>query len=370
MVQDAYFHGFVLLSGHKAKRPALGCSRERGSETSGGWPAERASHREHGPAPGERQAVPGPLPLETRVRVVSALVEGNSIRATARMVGVDKETVMALALRVGEGCGRLHGRLMRDIVAHVIQIDEMWSFVQKKQARVKPDEPEERGDAYLYVAIDANTKLSISFHVGKRDDVNTHLFIEDLRARLSVVPHITSDGWQSYITAVGQNFRGSVDYGQCVKHYSRKPRRDDDHRYEPPRDPFITKTPICGAPRDELLSTSYVERFNLTTRHTVGRTRRLCLAFSKTLRGHRAAVALGICAYNFVRMHGTLGTTPAVAARVAQGPWTLAELVTAALAEGETAPPAPQPLKLQVRPGAEEKPARELPGGRGFLRLV
>ncbi|WP_434047140.1 MULTISPECIES: IS1 family transposase [Sorangium] len=362
--------GFVLPSGHKAKRPALGCNRERGCETSGGGPAERASHRDHGPAPGERQAVPAPLPLETRVRVVAALCEGNSIRATARMIGVDKETVMALALRVGEGCARLHNRMMRDIAAHVVQVDEMWSFVQKKQSRVRPDEPEERGDAYLYVALDANTKLAISFHVGKRDDENTRAFITDLRSRLSVVPHITSDGWQSYITAVGQNFGGSVDYGQCVKHYSRKPHRDDDHRYEPPREPFITKTPIYGAPRDELLSTSYVERFNLTTRHTIGRTRRLCLAFSKTLRGHCAAVALGICAYNLVKIHGALGTTPAVAARVTDHPWTLAELVTAALAEGESAPPEPQPLKLQVRPGAEEKPARELPGGRGFLRLV
>ncbi|WP_437314729.1 IS1 family transposase [Sorangium sp. So ce385] len=314
--------------------------------------------------------MPAPLPLETRVRVVSALCEGNSIRATARMIGVDKETVMALALRVGEGCARLHNRMMRDLACHVVQVDEQWSFVQKKQSRVKPDEPEERGDAYLYVALDANTKLAISFHVGKRDDVNTHLFIEDLRSRLSVVPHITSDGWQSYPNAVGWNFKGAVDYGQCVKNFSRGGSQRPDYRYEPPRDPFITKKPIFGAPRDELLSTSYVERFNLTTRHTVGRTRRLCLAFSKTLRGHCAAVALGICYYNFVRLHGSLGTTPAVAARVVPNPWTLAELVTAALAEGETAPPAPQPLKLQVRPGAEERPARELPGGRGFLRLV
>ncbi|WP_437877544.1 IS1 family transposase [Sorangium sp. So ce513] len=361
---------FVLRLGHKAKRPALGCNRERGCETSGGGPAERASHRDHGPAPGERQAVPAPLPLETRVRVVAALCEGNSIRATARMIGVDKETVMVLALRVGEGCARLHNRMMRDIAAHVIQIDEMWSYIQKKEARVTEKDPAEHGSAYLFVAIDANTKLAISFHVGKREDGSTWDFVADLRSRLSVVPHVTSDGWQPYIAAINRHFGGAVDYGQCVKHYSRKPRRDDDHRYEPPRDPFITKTPISGAPRDELMSTSYVERFNLTTRHTVGRTRRLCLAFSKTIRGHRAAVALGICYYNFVKLHGTLETTPAVAARLVQSPWTLAALETAALAEGETAPPEPQPLKLQVRPGATEKPARELPGGRGFLRLV
>ncbi|XXX72627.1 hypothetical protein WMF30_33760 [Sorangium sp. So ce134] len=132
----------------------------------------------------------------------------------------------------------------------------------------------------------------------------------------------------------------------------------------------MTKRPIIGVPSDELMSTSYVERFNLTTRHTVGRTRRLCLAFSKTLRGHRAAIGLGLAAYNFARVHGTLGTTPAVAAGLAERPWTLAELVTAALAEEETAPPLPQPLKLQSRPGEAPAPARELPGGRGWLRLV
>ncbi|XXY51306.1 hypothetical protein WME91_09205 [Sorangium sp. So ce269] len=133
---------------------------------------------------------------------------------------------------------------------------------------------------------------------------------------------------------------------------------------------FVTKTPVFGAPKDELMSTSFVERFNLTTRHTVGRTRRLCLAFSKTIRGHRAAIGLGIASYNWVRAHGTLGTTPAVAAGLAERPWTLAELVTAALAEEETAPPVPQPLKLEPRPGETPAAARELPGGRGWLRLV
>ncbi|WP_437872942.1 IS1 family transposase [Sorangium sp. So ce363] len=314
--------------------------------------------------------MPAPLPLETRVRIASALVEGNSIRAVARMVDVDKGTVMALALRLGEGCIRFHNRMVRALAVHVIQMDEMWSFVQKKQARVTEKDAAEHGDAYLYVALDANTKLAISFHCGKRDGENTEAFIKDLRSRLTVVPHITSDGWQPYIEAMAASFRGSADYAQCVKNYRGGPQRSPDHRYEPPRNPFVTKTPIFGAPKDELMSTSYVERFNLQTRHTVGRTRRLCLAFSKTLRGHRAAVGLGIAAYNWVRVHGTLGTTPAVAAGLAERPWTLAELVTAAIVEEETAPPVAQPLKLQPRPGETAAPARELPNGRGFLRLV
>ncbi|MGK4000245.1 IS1 family transposase [Sorangium sp. So ce1024] len=316
--------------------------------------------------------MPAPLPMDTRVRIASALVEGNSIRAVARMVAVDKGTVMVLALRLGEGCIRFHNRMVRALAVHVIQMDEMWSFVQKKQARVTEKDPAEHGDAYLYVALDANTKLAISFHVGKRDGENTETFIKDLRGRLTVVPHITSDGWQPYIEAIAASFRGSADYAQCVKNYRGGPQRSPDHRYEPPRNPFVTKTPVFGAPKDELMSTSYVERFNLQTRHTVGRTRRLCLAFSKTLRGHRAAIGLGIAAYNWVRVHGTLDTTPAVAAGLAERPWTLAELVTAALAEEEeTEPPTPQPLKLREPPaGAPTAPARALPNGRGFLRLV
>ncbi|WP_437653084.1 IS1 family transposase [Sorangium sp. So ce1182] len=314
--------------------------------------------------------MPAPLSLETRVRIVSALVEGNSIRAAARMVDVDKGTVMSLALRVGEGCVRLHNRKVRSLAAHVIQMDEQWSFVQKKQARVSKDEPAEHGDAYLYVALDANTKLAISYHVGKRDAANTEAFIADLRAWLTVVPHITSDGWQPYIAAVGAHFPSGVDFGQCQKNYRGGPQRSPDHRYEPSRDVFVTKTPVFGVPRDELMSTSYVERFNLQTRHTVGRTRRLCLAFSKPLRGHRAAIGLGIAAYNWVRVHDTLGATPAVAAGLAERSWTLAELVTAALAEEETAPPVAQPLKMQPRPGEAPTPARERPAGRGWLRLV
>ncbi|KYF79270.1 transposase [Sorangium cellulosum] len=314
--------------------------------------------------------MPAPLPMETRVRIASALVKGNSIRAVARMVDVDKGTVMALALRLGEGCIRFHNRMVRVLAVHVIQMDEMWSFVQKKQARVTAEDPAEHGDAYLYVALDANTKLAISFRVGKRDGANTEAFIMDLRSRLTVVPHVTSDGWQPYVEAMAASFRGSADYAQCVKNYRGGPQRSPDHRYEPPRNPFVTKTPIFGAPKDEFMSTSYVERFNLQTRHTVGRTRRLCLAFSKTLRGHRAAIGLGIAAYNWVRVHGTLGTTPAVAAGLTERPWTLAELVAAALAEEETAAPIAQPLKLQPRPGETPAPARALPNGRGFLRLV
>ena len=143
--------------------------------------------------------------------------------------------------------------------------------------------------------------------------------------------------------------------------------RGPDHRYEPPRDPFVSKHSIFGAPDEKRMSTAHVERFNLTARHVVGRTRRLCLAFSKTKRGHEAAMSVGIAAYNFVRIHSTIDETPAQAAGLTDHPWTMAELVERALAEVTTDKPAAVPLALSSRTTG---PTRELPNGRGFLRAV
>lgn len=308
--------------------------------------------------------------METRVRVVAALCEGNSIRATARIVGVDKNAVMDLALRVGEGCAHLHNRLVRGIAAHVVQCDETWSFVAKKEARVDPEkDPAEWGDIYTFLALDSVTKLLLAFEVGKRDQAHTDRFITDLRARLTVVPHITTDGFSPYESAIASSFAGVADYGVVVKNYRVGSSRGPDHRYEPPRDPFITKRPVQGVPNMATLSTSHVERVNLTMRHVVGRTRRLCLAFSRTARGHRAAMSLGVMAYNFTRIHSTIEATPAMEARLAVRPWTILELVEAALAEQLSERPAARALALPAQP-QRATPARELPNGRGFLRMV
>ena len=308
------------------------------------------------------------LPFETRVRIISALCEGNSIRAASRLTGVDKNAVMNLGLRIGEGCGHLHNALVRGLASYYVQCDETWSFIHTKEARCDPSkDPAEWGDVYSFLALDSTSKVMISFLVGKRDGASTEAFIADLRARLTVVPQISTDGWQPYVSAVAESFRGVADFGQVVKSYRTGSRRGPDHRYEPPRDPFITKTPIFGSPDMAKLSTSHVERVNLTMRHTVGRTRRLCLAFSKTMRGHSAAMALGVMAYNFTKIHSTLGMTPAMAAGIADHPWTMGELVTAALEAEPVA--APEPVKLALPPG-HVSAARELPNGRGFLRVV
>ena len=223
------------------------------------------------------------LPMETRVRIVAALSEGNAVRATARLEKVGKNTVLALGLRVGDGCWHLHNRLVRGLRSLVIQGDETWSFIAKKESRLTPNDPAEWGDAYTFIGLDAIMKLVISYHVGKRDTESANIFAKDMRSRLTVVPHLSTDGFPAYPATIAAHFGGAIDFGVAIKNYRTGAHRGPDHRYEPPRDPFIIKKTILGAPTDDLMiGTPHVERYNLTQRHTVGRTRRLCLAFSKT----------------------------------------------------------------------------------------
>lgn len=306
------------------------------------------------------------LSEEKRLRVLAALVDGNSIRAVSRMTDVHQDTIGRFALMLGEGAQRLHNRLVRDLRTSLIQVDEVWSYVQKKQARVTPEDGPDVGEAYTFVGLCALSRLVISYHVGKRDQASTNAFTTDLRARLLVMPQMTSDGFAPYITAIGASFGPSIAYGQMFKNYSAKGRRDDDHRYEPPRAPFITKKTIYGVPDPTHISTAYVERNNLTTRHHIGRMRRLCLAFSKRLPNHRAAVALHFAWYNFCHVVKTLRVSPAVQAGVTDHVWELSELLAALLSEVPCERPAAQPLEHL----APEGPARALPNGRGFLRLV
>ncbi|WP_437639386.1 transposase [Sorangium sp. So ce854] len=308
------------------------------------------------------------LPAEKRLRVLAALVDGNSVRATERMTGVQQRTIRRFALALGQGAERLHNRLVRDLRCVLVQVDEIWGYVQKKQSRVTEKDPPDVGEAYTFVAMDTLSRLVIAYRVGKRDQATTDAFIADLRARMLVMPQLTSDGFAPYIPAVGESFGKSIDYMQTVKNYrsGSRGRRDDDHRYEPPRDPFITKTTIYGAPDPRKASTAYVERLNGTTRHQNGRMRRLCLAFSKRIEHHRASVALVYAYYNLCHVVKTLRVTPAMQAGLTDHVWGLDEFLEALLAEGETPAPEAQPLAHR-EPAA---PARPLPGGRGFLRLV
>lgn len=306
------------------------------------------------------------IDADARLRVVHALCEGNAINAVVRQTGVAKTTILRLLARVGEGCARLHNRLVRGLSCALIQCDEIWSYVGKKGFRVTELDPAEWGEAYTFVALDVETRLVLAYYVGRRDRESTETFIADMRARLTVMPQISTDGFIPYEQAIGESFPGEADYGQVQKNYRGKAQRDDQVRYEPPRDPFIVRTTIYGAPDPKLISTSLVERQNRTMRMHIRRMTRLSDAFSKKLDNHRAAVALHFAFYNFVRPHETLRTAPAVRAGLVPVPLTLAQLVELALAEVPVA--APERQKLALRPGAGA--ARELPGGRGWLRAV
>ena len=307
------------------------------------------------------------LSTEQRLRVLAALVDGNSERAVERMTDVERKTIRRFALTLGAGAQRLHDRMVRDLSCSMIEVDEIWSYVGKKQARVDPlkDGPDV-GEAYTFVALDKSSRLAISFYVGKRDQVSTDIFITDLRARLVVMPAMTSDGFSPYISAILANFGSSIDYAMTIKNYRTGSKRGPDHRYEPARDPFITKRPVFGSPDLGRATTAHIERNNGTMRHHIGRTHRLCYAFSKKLENHRAAVALNYCWYNFGHIVRTLRVTPAMAAGVTDHVWSLEEFMEDLLANAPSEKAVAQPLAHR----APTVTSRELPGGRGFLRVV
>ncbi|MRG92539.1 transposase [Polyangium spumosum] len=307
-----------------------------------------------------------PLAPEKRLAVLAALCDGNSIRAVERMTGVHRDTVMRLGLAWGDGAQNLHNRVARGLSCSLIQVDEVWSFVQKKQARVTEEDGPDVGEAYTFTALDATSRFVLGWYVGKRNEESARAFMNDVRARLVVMPAMTSDGFAPYVGAIGAAFGPGIDYAMTVKNYGSKRPRRDDHRYEPPRDPFITKKTIFGAPNLDAASTAYIERNNGTMRHHVGRMRRLCQAFSKRLPSHRAAVALGYVHYNFCHVVKTLRVTPAMQLGIADSVWSLAELDAVLMTAGPCEGPEKQPLA----PRAPETTARELPNGRGFLRVV
>lgn len=311
------------------------------------------------------------LAPEKRLQVLAGLVDGNSESAVSRMTDVNPRTVSRLNRTFGEGAQRLHNRIMRDLSCSLLAIDEVWTYVFKKQARVTPEDGPEAGEAYIFCAVDVLSRAVVAFMVGRRDEVSTRAFVADLRARLIVMPQITTDGFVPYIGAIEESFGLAAPYAQTVKNYSRAPRRvrdgqPSDHRYEPPRDPFMVKRPIFGTPDMEAATTSYVERNNGTMRHKIGRMRRLTYAFSKRRDNLACSVALNYAHYNFCTIVKTLRVTPAMQLGITDHVWGLDEFMGALLDETPVAAPVAQPL---AHPEPETA-ARELPNGRGWLRLV
>jgi IS1 family transposase len=270
------------------------------------------------------------LPRSKQVAVVAALTEGCSIRSTSRMTGVDRETVGTLLARVGDGCEALLDDTMVNLPCARLELDELWAFVGKKQRHVTERDGVDKGDTWTWLAIDAETKLVPSFLVGKRTDADARAFVADLAKRLAGRVQISTDGLRSYITAIGESFGTTgVDMAQVIKSYEGEP--VGPGRYSPPKVTGIEKLPIYGEPIEELVSTSFAERMNLSVRMMGRRYTRLTNAFSKKIEMHVASTALTLAAYNFVRQHKSLRTSPAMAAGVAKTLWSTEDLVSAAL---------------------------------------
>jgi IS1 family transposase len=266
-----------------------------------------------------------------RCQVIAALVEGNSIRSAERMTGIHRDTIMRLMVRVGEGCARLMDREMRNLNCQRLQLDELWAFVGMKQKRAAQlPERGEFGDAYTFVALDADTKLVPCFHVGRRTWNDTVRFINDLRTRIVNRPQITTDAFQPYYNAIMQAFGNNCDYAQLVKVFA-SDLNVGRGRYSPPSMISSDKEELIGLPDERAISTSYVERQNLSVRMENRRFTRLTNAFSKKLANLKASVALHYAHYNFVRIHRTLRMTPAMAAGVTDRLWSVEELIEHAL---------------------------------------
>lgn len=277
------------------------------------------------------------LPIEKQVQILSALTEGCSIRATERLTGVHRDTIMRLGVRVGQGCAQVHDSLFRNLNVPLIEMDEIWSYVGKKQRRVtEMDNPAEQGDQYIFTALDGVHKCIISYLCGKRSGENTRAFVADIRERVLNKPQISSDAWPAYPDAVERAFGDDVDYGQIVKTYVGEPHKDAARRYSPGIVTKVDREVIAGRPKRERISTSYVERSNLTMRMQSRRFTRLTNGFSKKLENHKAAVSLYIAHYNFCRVHETIRMTPAMSLGITDHIWSIGELIEMAAATSNT----------------------------------
>jgi IS1 family transposase len=268
------------------------------------------------------------LDAETRCRVIASLVEGNSIRATVRMTGAAKNTVAKLLVELGEACAAYQDRVFHSLACKRVQVDECWAFCYAKQKNVTAEIAAKNpfaGDVWTWAAIDADTKLIPSWIVGPRDGVTARIFVSDLAGRLADRIQLTSDGLNAYLNAVERAFRGDVDYAQLVKVYGDN--SEGQKRYSPPECISCERKAIVGYPDPGHVSTSFIERANLTMRMGMRRFTRLTNGFSKKIENHTAAIALHMMHYNFVRIHQTIRVTPAMAAGVTTKLWEIADIV-------------------------------------------
>ena len=268
------------------------------------------------------------LNTDKQIAVIGALTEGSSIRSIERITGVHRDTIMRLGVKVGQGCARMMDAAMRDLPCNRLEMDEIWGFVGKKDRNVREGE-DGVGSVWTFCAIDAETKLVPAFKCGQRDAATADAFVRDVAERMAYRVQISTDGLNAYVAAMQNAFGEFVDYGQIIKTYGHE-EVSDNRRYSAPKFVSSEKKTVIGIPDERLISTSYVERLNATTRLHMRRLTRLTLAFSKKRENFEAAVALHFAYYNFVKRHNTLRCTPAMAAGVTGTFWGVGELLEAA----------------------------------------
>jgi IS1 family transposase len=267
------------------------------------------------------------LDPKTRAQIITLLCEGMSIRAITRITGASKNTVAKLLVDVGHACAAYQDRTLRKLPCKRVQVDEIWSFVYAKDDNVKKAKaaPAEAGDVWTWTAICADTKLLVSWLVGDRTTASAVAFMDDLKNRLANRVQITSDGHRPYLEAVDTAFGDDVDYAMLVKLYGAEPQ--GEKRYSPAKCIGAKRKAVTGDPDEKHISTSFVERHNLTMRMQMRRFTRLTNAFSKKLDNHACAVSLHSMFYNFVRQHQTLRVSPAMAAGVTDRLWDVSDIV-------------------------------------------
>ena len=259
------------------------------------------------------------------VQIVKLLAEGLGVRAIARFANCDSHTVLHVLETLGPKFEALHDRLARNITTAALQLDELWAKVCCSQKKALGDD---EGDQYTFLALAAREKFIVSFHTGKRTAENTDIFARDLAGRIDGRTQITTDGFEAYPDKIRHYLLGRLDYAVMVKQFSETPGQvEAKRRYSPAPMIGIRIEVKAGGPREDRICTSHVERCNLTVRHFNKRFARLSLGYSKTLENHRHAVALFVCAYNFCKVHSTLGCTPAQAVKLTASVWTVERLI-------------------------------------------
>lgn len=269
------------------------------------------------------------LTTKVRAQILTILVEGMGINAACRVTGVSKNTVLKLLADVGAACAAYQDRVMRNLPCKKVQCDEIWAFVGMKQKNV-PEALEGvfgYGDVYTWTSIDADTKLIPAWLVGTRDAKCAKLFVDDLASRLANRVQLTTDGFKPYLQAVEDAFGSKIDYAMLVKIYGNPTGNKTERRYSSGECCSAIKGTVTGNPEEGHISTSFVERANLTMRMHMRRFTRLTNAFSKKVENHAHAVALNFMFYNFCKIHLSLRVTPAMEAKISDHVWSMEEVV-------------------------------------------